>query len=298
MSSGYTPPSQFLNSPGQGVSLLRDSRAARSQHPPSQQTGKLTVAAVSKHYPLKGKTVCAIRNVSFQVDEGDICVLLGPSGCGKSTLLRMIAGLLPVSSGEIILSGEPVSGPGRDRGMVFQSYTSFPWLTVQENVEYGLRVNGYAKKARKEIASYFIERVKLTKFRDAYPDQLSGGMRQRVAIARTLANGPEILLMDEPFGSLDAETRWQMQELLLDIVHQEHVTALIVTHDVDEALFLADHIVFLSSHPGTVRDCIAAPLQKGGRPGSKAEMFEIPQYIDLEKKIIRLMREEAYGSSF
>ncbi|NEQ52702.1 MAG: ABC transporter ATP-binding protein [Leptolyngbya sp. SIO3F4] len=263
----------------------------------SNQQSKLTANSVSKHYRFKRKNVLAISNVSFQVNEGDICVLLGPSGCGKSTLLRMIAGLLPVSSGEITLSGKPISGPGKDRGMIFQSYTSFPWLTVQENVEYGLRVNGYAKRERQKIACHFIEQVNLTKFRDAYPEQLSGGMRQRVAIARTLANGPDILLMDEPFGALDAETRWQMQELLLDIVHHEKVTALIVTHDVEEALFLADNIVFLSKHPGTVKECIATPLINGSRPSNKADMFDSPQYINLEKKIIHMMREEAYGTA-
>ena len=292
MAFGYTTPSRSLSSSKKSDSRLRDNQLVYSNN------SKLTVNSVSKNYQLKGNAFSAINNVSFQVNEGDICVLLGPSGCGKSTLLRMIAGLLPVSSGEITLSGKSISGPGRDRGMIFQSYTSFPWLTVQENVEYGLRVNGCAKRERREIASHFIERVNLTKFRDAFPEQLSGGMRQRVAIARTLANGPEILLMDEPFGALDAETRWQMQELLLDIVHHEKVTALIVTHDVEEALFLADNIVFLSKHPGTVRECIATPLINGCRPGSKADMFDSPQYINLEKKIIHMMREEAYGSGF
>lgn len=151
MASGYTTPSHFLNSPDKSDFQLLDNSLAYSN-----QQSKLTVNSVSKHYRLKEKTVSAIGNVSFQVNAGDICVLLGPSGCGKSTLLRMIAGLLPVSSGEIMLAGKPVSDPGKDRGMIFQSYTSFPWLTVQENVEYGLRVNGYAKRERREIASHFI----------------------------------------------------------------------------------------------------------------------------------------------
>jgi NitT/TauT family transport system ATP-binding protein len=262
----------------------------------SWEQSKLTVASVSREYRIKGRPIVAVQDVSFQVNEGEICVLLGPSGCGKSTLLRMIAGLLPVSSGEITLSGKTVMEPGRDRGMVFQSYTSFPWLTVQENVEYGLRINGSPSKIRREIASHFIDRVKLTPFKHAYPDQLSGGMRQRVAIARTLANGPEILLMDEPFGALDAETRWQMQELLLDIVHNEKVTALIVTHDVEEAIFLADHIVFLSSHPGTVREHIFIHPQATKHPKNREDIFESAYYIDLEKKIMRMMREEAHDS--
>lgn len=285
--------------------------ACEPSYGPSGDLGrprKLSVASVSKKYRLKGRDVLAVQGVSFEVDEGDICVLLGPSGSGKSTLLRMIAGLLPVSSGEIILSGRPVLGPGQERGMVFQSYTSFPWLTVQENVEYGLRINGVPAKVRRETACYFIDRVKLTPFSQAYPDQLSGGMRQRVAIARTLANRPEILLMDEPFGALDAETRWQMQELLLDIVHQEKVTALIVTHDIEEAIFLADHIVFLSNRPGTVKEHITVHPQAAAQPANQTihpsvnqlrnreDLFESAHYINLEKKIMRMMREEAHDA--
>lgn len=221
-------------------------------------------------------------------------MLLGPSGCGKSTILRMAAGLESLSAGKILLSGHSITGPGRDRGMVFQSYTSFPWLTVKENVEYGLKVNGYNRAERRDIANHFIDRVRLTKFRDAYPDQLSGGMRQRVAIARALANGPEILLMDEPFGALDPETRWQMQELLLNIVCTENMTVLMVTHDVDEALFLADKIVFLSSHPGTVIEIIPTPRHGDAKPVTKEEMYEISEYIDLQKRILHLMREVAH----
>ncbi|MEO0987299.1 MAG: ABC transporter ATP-binding protein [Cyanobacteria bacterium J06639_14] len=295
MAGSQTSPSA-LNSFDPWGTHGRDRYGVHADVPSLASPSKLSVKAVSKEYTDNGKAVLAIRDVSFQVSASEICVLLGPSGCGKSTLLRMVAGLLPVSSGEITLTGKPIAGPGRDRGMIFQSYTSFPWLTVQENVEYGLRVNGCDRKTRREIASYFIERVKLTKFRDAYPDQLSGGMRQRVAIARTLANGPDILLMDEPFGALDAETRWQMQELLLEIVHQEKVTALIVTHDVEEALFLADTIIFLSSHPGTVREAIATPLLQGRKPSNKTDLLELPEYIDLEKKIIQMMREEADGT--
>jgi NitT/TauT family transport system ATP-binding protein len=203
----------------------------------------------------------------------------------------MVAGLESISSGDILLSGRAISGPGRDRGMVFQTYTSFPWLTVKQNVEYGLKVNGCPRAERRDLANHFIDRVRLTKFKDAYPDQLSGGMRQRVAIARALANGPEILLLDEPFGALDPETRWQIQELLLDIVRTENMTVLMVTHDVDEALFLADKIVFLSSHPGTVKETIPAPRPGNAKPATKEEMEELSEYIDLQKRIMQLMRE-------
>ena len=273
--------------------LLSDppQEASREQ----QAVSKLYVSQVCKNFQLKGhKTLCAVSSVSFEVQQSEICILLGPSGCGKSTILRMVAGLESISAGRILLDRQPITGPGRDRGMVFQSYTSFPWLTVKQNVEYGLRVNGHSRAERQDITNHFIDRVRLTPFKDAYPDQLSGGMRQRVAIARALANGPEILLMDEPFGALDPETRWQMQELLLDIVRMENMTVLMVTHDVDEALFLADKILFLSSHPGTVRERIPAPLQNSAKPTTKESMYEIPEYINLQKRIMHLMREVTY----
>jgi len=257
----------------------------------------LSFSAVSKDYAQRGgKRLRAIDRVSFEVTEREICVLLGPSGCGKSTLLRMAAGLDRPSEGAIALAGTPVSGPSRDRGMVFQSYTSFPWLTVRENVEYGLRVNGETLSIKEGTADYFIERVKLDQFRDAYPDQLSGGMRQRVALARALANYPRLLLMDEPFGALDAETRWQMQELLLDVVSKEAMTVLIVTHDIDEALFLGDRIVFLSRHPGRVREILQPSFKQGQRLTTKEALYDAPGYHELEKHVMRLMREEGAAS--
>jgi NitT/TauT family transport system ATP-binding protein len=173
--------------------------------PAAEGAPKLTVRALSKEFELaRGKWIRAVEDVSFDVAGNEICVLLGPSGCGKSTVLRMIAGLEEPTEGELLVDGRAVAGPGRDRGMIFQSYTSFDWLTVQENVEYGMRINGVGKTERRERAARFIDLVHLGKFRDAYPSQLSGGMKQRVAIARTLANDPAILLMDEPFGALDA----------------------------------------------------------------------------------------------
>jgi NitT/TauT family transport system ATP-binding protein len=258
----------------------------------------LNFSEVSKDYAQRGgKPLRAIDKVSFEVTEREVCVLLGPSGCGKSTLLRMAAGLDRPSEGSIALAGTPVVGPSRDRGMVFQTYTSFPWLTVRENVEYGLRVNGETLSIKEGTADYFIERVKLDAFRDAYPDQLSGGMRQRVALARALANYPRLLLMDEPFGALDAETRWQMQELLLDVVSKEAMTVLIVTHDIDEALFLGDRIVFLSRHPGRVREILQPSFKQGQRLTTKEALYDAPGYHELEKHVMRLMREEGAVSS-
>lgn len=254
---------------------------------------KLTVDKVSKIFHLnKGVSIQAVQNVVFDVHENELCVLLGPSGCGKSTVLRMIAGLEEPSSGKIILDGREIVGPGRNRGMVFQGYTSFEWLTVQKNVEYGMRLNNVPAPERCERAEQFIELVKLTKFKNAYPHQLSGGMKQRVAIARTLANDPSILLMDEPFGALDAETRWNMQELLLNILERSSTTVLLVTHDIDEALFLADRIIFLSRHPGTVRDNIITEFKQGCRISDKEAVLTMDGYLELERHVMRLMREQ------
>ena len=185
-----------------------------------------------------GDLIQAVVSTSFIVAENEFCVLLGPSGCGKSTFLRMIAGLEMPSSGAITLDGHLIEGPGRDRGMVFQNYTSFDWLTVQRNVEYGMKCNGVGARERRERADHYIDLVRLRKFRDAHPSQLSGGMKQRVAIARTLANEPSLLLMDEPFGALDAETRWTMQELMISIVESTNTTVVMVTHDIEEASIL------------------------------------------------------------
>jgi ABC-type nitrate/sulfonate/bicarbonate transport system ATPase subunit len=255
---------------------------------------KLSVSGVTKQFRLtSGELIQAVVDVSFDVLENELCLLLGPSGCGKSTVLRMVAGLEDPSAGRTVLDGHEITAPGRDRGMVFQSYTSFDWLTVQENVEYGLRLNGVPKAKRRERASHFIELVHLTKFRDAYPSQLSGGMKQRVAIARTLANDPAILLMDEPFGALDAETRWSMQELLMQIMEDSQTTVLMVTHDIEEAIFLADRIVFMTRHPGRVRETLMTDFKKGRRYDDKETVISLDGYAELDHHIMHMMREES-----
>jgi NitT/TauT family transport system ATP-binding protein len=254
---------------------------------------KLSVQGVGKLYDLGGGgTIEAVRDVSFDVLEGEICALLGPSGCGKSTVLRMVAGLEDPSAGAMFLDGRQIDRPDKSRGMVFQRYTSFDWMTVQKNVEYGMRINGISRTERRANAERFIQLVKLTKFKNAYPRELSGGMQQRVAIARTLANGPSILLMDEPFGALDAETKWQMQELMIGIVETSKATVLLVTHDLEEAIFLADRIIFMSRHPGTVRDNVVTEFKGGHRFTSHEEMMEAEGFYELEKKIMHLMRDE------
>lgn len=253
----------------------------------------LTATNVSKTFGKRNKTVEALREVSFSVARNELCILLGPSGCGKSTLLNIVAGLEDPSGGGVSLEGKRIHGPARERGMVFQSYTSFPWLTVFENVEYGMKLNGVPKAERKERAEKFIDLVHLTRFRDAYPKTLSGGMKQRVAIARTLANEPDILLMDEPFGALDAETRWHMQEMLLEIVETTHTTILLVTHDIQEAIFLADKIVFLSANPGRLKTILELDFKKGKELKSKEDLIALPGYLECEREITALMRAEA-----
>lgn len=210
-----------------------------------------------------GEDVEAVRGISFDILDkpgvGEIVVFLGPSGCGKSTILKAVAGLLPPTSGRVVVNGHEVTGPGRDRGMVFQQYTSFGWLTVGENVEYGLRLHGVPKKERQAQAQKILDSVGLAQFEGRYPKELSGGMKQRVAIARTLINRPKLLLMDEPFGALDPQTRWEMQGMLIDISHREDNTILFVTHDVSEAVYLADTVYVLSKRPARILHRIDIP---------------------------------------
>jgi NitT/TauT family transport system ATP-binding protein len=257
---------------------------------------KLAVSNVTKRFGAPGAGLLAVSDVTFSVDENEFVMLLGPSGCGKSTLLRMIAGLETPTSGAVRLDGAPVRGPGRDRGMVFQGYTSFPWLTVQRNVEYGMRLHGVSRAERREKSDRFIELVGLTQFKHAYPGTLSGGMKQRIAIARTLANHPAILLMDEPFGALDAETRGQMQEQLRAIMRQSRTTTIMVTHDVDEAIFLADRIVFMSRHPGRVREIIRNSVPRDRSPADRIAAMDEPEFNRLRRRILHMMRDEAAGT--
>jgi NitT/TauT family transport system ATP-binding protein len=218
---------------------------------------KLDVKNLSMSYMSRaGDPVHAVDDVSFEIVNkpgcGEIIVFLGPSGCGKSTILKALAGLLPPSKGSVAVDGKTVSGTSRDRGMVFQTYTSFAWLTVRENVEYGMRLAGVPGDERKKRALETLEKVNLADFAERYPKELSGGMKQRVAIARTLVNKPSLVLMDEPFGALDPQTRWGMQSLLLDISKTLDNTIVFVTHDVAEAVYLADTVFVLSSRPAKI----------------------------------------------
>jgi ABC-type nitrate/sulfonate/bicarbonate transport system ATPase subunit len=215
----------------------------------------LTIRGVSRSFASTsgGAPTVALQATDLDVAENDFITILGPSGCGKSTLLRIVAGLDRQTAGEVLLDGKHIVGPGADRGMVFQSYTLFPWLTVLENVCFGLVERGVAPAQQREAAQAFIAKVGLNGFEHHYPKQLSGGMQQRTAIARALANGPRMLLMDEPFGALDHQTRELMQELLLGIWEAERKTVLFVTHDIDEAVFMGSRVVVMSARPGRIK---------------------------------------------
>jgi ABC-type nitrate/sulfonate/bicarbonate transport system ATPase subunit len=216
----------------------------------------LSVRGVERRFD----TTLALRATDLDVAENDFITILGPSGCGKSTLLRIVAGLDRQTAGEVLLDGRRIEGPGADRGMVFQSYTLFPWLTVRENVCFGLVERALPRAEQLEVAEAFIAKVGLRGFENHYPKQLSGGMQQRTAIARALANGPRMLLMDEPFGALDHQTRELMQELLLGIWESQRKTVLFVTHDIDEAVFLGSRVVVMSARPGRIKLDRAVPL--------------------------------------
>jgi ABC-type nitrate/sulfonate/bicarbonate transport system ATPase subunit len=257
---------------------------------------KVSLRNVSRSFVTpSGEPFQALHDINFDIEDifspdgkdiGEFRVLLGPSGCGKSTILRLIAGLDHPDTGEVLVNGAPVTGPGRDRGMVFQKYTSFPWLTVAENVEYGMKINGVAENERRQTAAHLIEAVGLSGFEKSYPDTLSGGMQQRVAIARTLALRPSVILMDEPFGALDAQTRSDMQELLLRIWGESGSTVLFVTHDVDEAIYLADHIFVLCARPGTIIEDVPVPF---GRPRDPS-MKQSQQFRDLQQHVLACLR--------
>src|SRR5215469_10548121 len=236
--------------------------------------------------------VIALDGISLDVNEQEFAVIVGPSGCGKSSLLRLVAGLNTPTSGAIYLDGKRVTRPGKERGMVFQSYTLFPWLTVRENVEFGLTVAKVPAEERGRIARRFLSEVGLEGFEQAYPKQLSGGMMQRVALARALANDPEILLMDEPFGALDSQTRSLMQELLLSIWESSHKTVLFITHDIDESILLGDRVYVMTARPGRIKEMVRIELP---RPRS-VDLLTSEAFMTLKRRIMHSIHEEAMRS--
>ena len=233
----------------------------------------LNIKGLKKSFSHKGKTVEVLSDIDFVAYKREFVCVVGPSGCGKSTLARLIAGLETIDEGGILIGGKEVKGPGPDRGMVFQSYSLFPWMTVKQNVMFGLTEAGKSTNSAESEALQWIDLVGLEKFAEAYPHQLSGGMKQRVAIIRALANQPNVLLMDEPFAALDPQNRLKMQQYLLEIWQNIDITIFFITHDLDEAIFLADRVLVLEANPGQVREVLSVPLP---RPRPKDTMLSEP----------------------
>jgi NitT/TauT family transport system ATP-binding protein len=250
---------------------------------------QIVIEDVAYHYrPAVGREVLAVENVSLQVREREFLALLGPSGCGKSTLLYLIGGFLPVETGKILVDGKPVVGPGPDRGIVFQNFALFPWKTVRKNVLYGLERQALPRQERETRAQAFIDLVGLTGFEESYPSQLSGGMKQRAAIARTLAFDPRMLLMDEPFGALDAQTRSLMQSELLAIWEKTRKTVVFVTHDVHEAVYLAERVAVMTARPGRIKTIVDTRFDK-----EDPEVHRTKAFVDKVDEVWSLVRDEA-----
>jgi NitT/TauT family transport system ATP-binding protein len=294
MASEKPPLTPQQGEPGT-VAVTTPERAAGTYRPqkidgvPKLRLDDLGVTYIDR----RGIRTEAVREVTLDIADkpncGEIIVFLGPSGCGKSTILKAVAGLLPPSRGEVLVDGQPVTDVGRDRGMVFQTYTSFSWLSVRDNVEYGLSLQGIPKAKRREASQGYLEKVGLADFADRYPKDLSGGMKQRVAIARTLINKPKLVLMDEPFGALDPQTRWGMQSLLLDVSRSEDNTILFVTHDVSEAVYVADTIYVLAPRPTTVLHRVDVPFFQSRGINLKSST----EFRNVEKKLLDLIYSPA-----
>ncbi|WP_019178575.1 ABC transporter ATP-binding protein [Methanomassiliicoccus luminyensis] len=248
----------------------------------------LTIDNLDKTFPRDGKDMLVLDDFSMDVKEGEFVCILGPSGSGKTTILRLIAGLQAPTSGSMKLRGKEITEPGSDRGMVFQEFALFPWRSVKRNVEFGLEIRGMPAEERTRISKHYIDLVGLTGFENSHPNQLSGGMKQRVGIARALASDPAILLMDEPFGALDAQTRNFMQKELLRIWQETKKTVIFVTHSVDEAVYLADRIVVLTNRPGKVKSVYSIDLS---RPRDRSS----PEFIELRKTVLDELEQQREG---
>jgi len=260
----------------------------RSQGAAAAPPPKLEVCHISKTYKSHNKALQVLDDINLQLQAREFVCLVGASGCGKSTLLNIVAGLAQPSAGEVRVDGQVVAGPGSDRGMVFQGYTLYPWLTVAQNIAFGLSVRRVPKAIQRERVAYYLNVVGLTSFAQAYPKQLSGGMKQRVAIARALANEPEVLLMDEPFGALDALTKEQMQQFLLDLWGQTHTTVLMITHDVEEAIFLAQRVYVMGRNPGRLTATVDTELPTQRHLDIKLT----PEFIDIKRQVLHALRDD------
>jgi NitT/TauT family transport system ATP-binding protein len=253
------------------------------------QKGRVTVANFGLIYDTLEGSIEAVSDASIKVEPGEFVCIIGPSGCGKSTLLNAVAGFLKPTRGTVEVDGEPVAGPSADRGMVFQQYSLFPWKTVRENVEFGLKMKGMERGQREKSARTLLGLAGLLSFENQYPDNLSGGMKQRVGILRALATGPKVLLLDEPFGALDAQTRVIMQQILNNIWQRLKTSVLFVTHDIDEAIFLSDRVYCMTARPGTIKAEIVVPL---ARPRDPAMMMS-SEFLALRRGLMSLIREES-----
>jgi NitT/TauT family transport system ATP-binding protein len=258
-------------------------------------TAKLAIRGLRHEYvnPFTRDRVVALDGVDLDVPEGEFLSVVGPSGCGKSTLLAILAGLLQPTRGQVLLDGQPVTGPGPERGVVFQEFAILPWRTVERNIGHGLEIQRMPKAERAAVVRRFVELVGLTGFEGKYPHELSGGMKQRVAVARTLAANPQVMLMDEPFASVDAQTRITLQEELNAIAQATRKTILFVTHNVEEAVFLGDRCCVLSRHPGRVKALVPVPIARAQRTWKV--FTSDPVFESTRERVLRLVREEVSG---
>ncbi|RQG87856.1 ABC transporter ATP-binding protein [Natrarchaeobius halalkaliphilus] len=251
--------------------------------------GKVTIEKLGKVYDDGPEKTKAIKDLTFEIAGGEFVSIVGPSGCGKSSLLYLLAGFLETTSGSITVDGNPIDGPGTDRGVVFQDYALFPWRTVLKNVTYGLEQKGMPKEERRSTAQRYIDMMDLSGFEDRYPKELSGGMKQRVAIARTLAYDPKILLMDEPFGALDQPLRESLQDQLLDIWKELEKTVVFITHDVEEAVYLSERVMIMTSHPGTKKTVVPFDID---RSLNREEIITTDEFISTKNTVWMSLREE------
>jgi ABC-type nitrate/sulfonate/bicarbonate transport system ATPase subunit len=249
---------------------------------------KLLADDIVHHFATPRGPLLALDHFGLSVADNEFATLVGTSGCGKSTFLHIVAGLTEPTEGRVFIDGHRVTRPGRDRGMVFQSYTLFPWLTVRANVEFALKKSALSRSEKQELVEHYLNMVGLRGFEDSYPRQLSGGMQQRVAIARALVYHPAVLLMDEPFGALDAQTRGLMQELLLNVWEQSRCTVVFVTHDVDEAIFMSDHVYIMTARPGRIKCRVPIELP---RPRTY-ELMMTAEFTAIKREIVAAIREE------
>lgn len=254
--------------------------------------GRVDVRDLHIRFNVKGQEVEAVRSASVHVRPGEFVSLIGPSGCGKSTLLNAVAGFLKPNGGQVMLDGQAITGPGSDRGVVFQQYSLFPWMTVRKNVEFGLKMKGVSSTERESQARTLLGLAGLLSFENHYPDQLSGGMKQRVGIVRALATSPQVLLMDEPFGALDSQTRVVMQEILTNMWQRLRISVLFITHDIDEAVFLSDRIYVMTARPGRIKAELPVPLPRPRTP----EMTATPEFAAMVRQIKGLIREESIAA--